>query len=106
MSNKRSRRATRKPADFDASLRQRAIAFLAQAVPAELQPDYAAGSLADRVIAACGRNERIDPELLELAELASGEYDEFIAGAKTRELRAYYTESRDLLAGILAAARP
>lgn len=105
MKNKRSRPAGRKSGNFDAGLRQRAAAFLALPIPAELQPDYVADSLADRVIAACARNEGIDPELLELAELASGEYDGFIAGARTGELRSYYTGSRDLLAAIIEAVR-
>jgi hypothetical protein len=105
MKNKRSRPPVRKSGDFDAGLRQRAAAFLTQPIPAELQPDYVADSLADRLIAACARNDGVDPELLEIAELACGEYDDFIAGARTEELRDYYTKSRDLLADIVEAGR-
>lgn len=61
--------------------------------------------MADRLIAACARNEAIDPDALELAELACGDYDELIAAAKTEELKAYYTTSRDLLAAIIETGR-
>lgn len=105
MKRKRSSAAERKPGNFDAGLRQRATAFLTLRVPSELQPDYTPDSLADRLIAACARDEGIDPDALELAELAGGEYEEWIAAAKTEELKAYYTTSRELLGEIVAAGR-
>lgn len=105
MKRKRSRPAAPPPGNFDAALRQRATAFRARPVPAELQPGFVADSLADRLIAACARNEGFEPELLELAELACGEYEAFIAGARTEELRLYFAESRDLLTEIIAAGR-
>lgn len=101
--NKPSHPADPAPGNFDPGLRQRAADFLARPIPAELQPNYVAGSVADRLIAACARNEGIDPDLLELGELACGEYDEFIAGARTPELRTYYASSRDLLREIIDA---
>lgn len=101
--NKQSHPAVPRLGNYDPGLRQRAADFLALPIPAELQPHYVAGSVADRLIAACASNERVDPDLLELAELACGEYDEFIAGARTPELKAYYTTSRDLLAAIIDA---
>jgi hypothetical protein len=90
---------------FDPALQQRAAAFLARPIPDELRPNYVCGSLAERMIAACARNEAIDPELLELAELAIGEYDDIVVSAKTGELRSYFAGSRDLLAEIVAAVR-
>lgn len=105
MKNKRSRPKARTSGNFDSALQQRAISCLAQPIPAELQPDYVADSLTERVVAMCARNEAIDPELLELAELAIGEYDEAITGAKTTELKTYFAGSRDLLAEIAAAIR-
>jgi hypothetical protein len=105
MKRKRSRHTEPLSGNFDDALRQRAAAFLALPVPVELRATYVADSLAERVIAACARNEFIDPELAELAELAGGEYEGLIAGARTEELRKYGTTSRELLADIVAAAR-
>jgi len=105
MKKKRSRVTGAKPGKFDASLQQRAAAFLARPIPEELHPDYLSDSLADRLIAACARNEAIDPEALELAELASGEYEELIAAAQSEELKTYYATSRDLLVEIVEAGR-
>lgn len=105
MKRKRSSPAGPKPGNFDASLRQRAAAFLALPAPIELQPNYVPDSLADHLIAACARNEEIDPDALEIAELACGEYEALIAAAQTEELKAYYTRSRDLLVEIVEAGR-
>lgn len=105
MKRKRSTPTAPKPGNFDPGLRERAAAFLARPIPGELQPHYVPDSLADRLLAACGRNEEIDPEALELAELACGEFDELIAAARTEELKTYYVRSRDLLAEIVHAGR-
>ena len=101
--NNLSNRAVPRPGYFDPGLLQRAADFLARPITEELQPNYLAGSVADRLIASCARNEGIYPDLLELGELACGEYDEFIAGARTPELRTYYASSRDLLREIIDA---
>jgi hypothetical protein len=105
MKKKRSHPAIQRSAAFEVGLRQRAAAFLNRPVPLELQPVYVAGSVADRVIAACVNNEAVDPELRELAELAGEEYGGLIAAAQTEELRNYYVGSRALLAEIVGAAR-
>ena|SRR5688572_7982338 len=105
MKRRRSGPAAAKPGNFDPGLRQRATAFLALPVPRELQPDYVPDSLADRLIAACSKNEAIEPEALEIAELACAEYEESIAAARTEELRTYYATSRDLLGKIIETGR-
>lgn len=105
MKRRRASPAGPKRGNFDAGLRQRAAAFLVLPVPIELQPDYAPDSLAARLLAACARDEGIDPDGLELAELACGEYEELIAAARTEELKTYYARSRDLLVEMIAAGR-
>lgn len=105
MKKKRSSPAGAKPGNFDARLRQRAAAFLALPIPPELQPDYVPDSLADRLIAACSKNEAIEPDALEIAELACAEYEELIAAAQTEELKTYYVTSRDLLGKIIETGR-
>lgn len=105
MKKKRSRHTGPLSGNFNDALRQRAAAFLALPVPVELRATYVAGSLAERVIAACARNEFVDPELAELVELAAGEYDGLMVDTKTEELRSYYTTSHDLLVEIVAAVR-
>jgi len=101
---KRPRRpAAAKPGNYSPALRERAAGFLTGPIPAELKPHHVPGSLAERIMAVCARGEALDPELREIAGLAVVEYDDAIAGARTEELKAYYAESRALLADILTA---
>ena len=83
------------------ALQQRAQAFVARPVPADL--DYAPGSIAERIINAYARDGRIgsDPELVQLLEIAVMEAPT-AAAAKTGAAREYLDESAAILAEIAA----
>jgi|GEM_PF-5888516 len=89
---------------FTPELQQRAADFLRRTIPAELQPQYVAGSMADIIVTRCAQNEPLDPELREIAEISAGEYDYAIAKAQSDELKAYYAECQCLLREIIEAS--
>ena len=90
---------------FQPNLQKRAADFLGRAVPAELQPHYVSGSLADIIVTHCAQAQPLDPELCEIAEISANEYDHAIAKAQTTELKAYYTECQQLLREIIKVSR-
>ena len=87
-------------------LQRRAAAFVDRAIPSELQPHYVPGSVAEIVITSCARGDTVDPELLQLAELAAQEYEDAIRQAHTRELKDYYGECQAILRAIVATHTP
>lgn len=90
---------------FQPKLQKRAADFLGRAIPAELQPHYLSGSLADIIVTHCAQDQPLDPELREIAEISADEYDHAIAKAQTTELKDYYAECQQLLREIIRVTR-
>ena len=90
---------------FKSDLQRRAADFLQRSIPAELQPHYVCGSLADIIITHCAQAQPLDSELCEIAGISVGEYDRAIAEARTTELKSYYSECQQLLREIVQVSR-
>ncbi|GEP46136.1 hypothetical protein [Brevifollis gellanilyticus] len=86
------------------ALKKRAADFLQRTIPAELEPNYVSGSIAEIVISLCAQGESLDPELGEMAEMAVGDYDTVIAEAQAPELKTYYTDCQQLVRDIVQAS--
>jgi hypothetical protein len=81
------------------ALQLRAKQFLERPVPSEIK--YVPGSLVEIFLAAYSQGEELDPELIELANIAAAELENAADAHSTSDAKAYFQDCKAIMEQIL-----